>query len=80
MDQETARRDTEHDIIGNAPIREAGGSALTPLSPGVPPSQQQPWVPDTAMGARLLCGVTLCLLGAGESGHSADVSEMSLPS
>ncbi|CAM9932029.1 unnamed protein product [Rangifer tarandus platyrhynchus] len=33
--------------------------------PGSPvPSQQQPWVPDAAMGSRLLCCVTLCLLGA----------------
>ncbi|XP_043318289.1 uncharacterized protein LOC122437858 [Cervus canadensis] len=34
--------------------------------PGRPaPSQQQPWVPDAAKGSRLLCWVTLCLLGAG---------------
>ncbi|KAI4543404.1 hypothetical protein MG293_006198 [Ovis ammon polii] len=29
------------------------------------PSQQQSWVPDVAMGSRLLCCVTLRLLGAG---------------
>ena len=68
------------DVIGNVPIREAGGVSTYTTHPRSPaPSRQQPWVPDAAMGARLLCGVTLCLLGAGESWTHRGASEIPLP-
>ena len=56
------------DIIGKCSNQGTGGSALTPPHPRSPaPSQQWSWVPDAAMGSRLLCYVTLYLLGAGEA-------------
>ena len=65
------------DVIGkgsNQGSRWVSTYTSQPRSPA--PSQQQPWVPDAAMGARLLCGVTLCLLGAGESWTHRGASEM----
>ena len=56
------------DVIGkcsNQGSRRVSTLYHTPKEPC--PSQQQSWVPDAAMGSRLLCCVTLCLLGAGES-------------
>ena len=56
------------DVIGKCSNQGAGGSALYTTHPRRPtPSQQLSWVPDAAMGSRLLCCVTLLLLGAGES-------------
>ena len=55
-------------IIGKCSNQGTGGSELYATHPrSLSPSQQQSWVPDAAMGSRLLCCVTLCLLGAGES-------------
>ena len=56
------------DVISKCSNQGTGGSALYTTHPRSPaPSQQPPWVPDAAMGSRLLCCVTLCLLGAGEA-------------
>ena len=56
------------DVISKFSNQGTGGSALyTTHSRSPTPSQQQPWLPDAAMGSRLLCCVTLCFLGAGES-------------
>ena len=68
------------DVIGKGSNQGSRSVSTYTTQPRIPAtSQQQPWVPDAAMGARLLCGVTLCLPGAGESGHSVDVPEMPLP-
>ena len=59
-------------IIGKCSNQGTGGSELYATHPrSLSPSQQQSWVPDAAMGSRLLCCVTLCLLGAGVSSPSA---------
>ena len=56
------------DVIGKCSNQGSRRVSTVHHSPQEPcPSQQQSWVPDAAMGSRLLCCVTLCLLGAGES-------------
>ena len=67
------------DVIGKCSNQGTGGLALYTTHPRSPaPSQQQSWVPDAAMGFRLLC-VTLCLLEQVSPAHSVGASEMSLP-
>uniref|UniRef100_A0A4W2FDP3 Uncharacterized LOC113890870 n=2 Tax=Bos indicus x Bos taurus TaxID=30522 RepID=A0A4W2FDP3_BOBOX len=54
------------DVIGKCSNQGSRRVSTVRHSPQEPrPSQQQSWVPDAAMGSRLLCCVTLCLLGAG---------------
>ena len=63
-----ASRDTSSDVIGKC--SNQGSRRVSTLHHSLQepaPSQQQSWVPDAAMGSRLLCCVTVCLLGAGES-------------
>ena len=56
------------DVIGKCSNQGSGRVSILHHSPQEPRPQPAAVLgPDAAMGSRLLCCVTLCLLGAGES-------------